>query len=62
MGVVMGEDEGGARRTRLDGRDLVSLYARLCDCAGPQPSIHNSRLDEHAADCPFRVEVERKGP
>jgi len=39
-------------------RDYPSLYARLCDCAGPQPSFTNPRLDEHSRKCPYRREVE----
>jgi hypothetical protein len=39
-------------------RDYTSLYVRLCDCAGPQPSTDNARADEHAVECPYRVAVE----
>lgn len=39
-------------------RDYVRLYVALCDCAGPQPSEDNPRLDGHARECPYRVEVE----
>lgn len=42
-------------------RDYVSLYLRLCRCAGPQPSLDNPRLDEHAPDCAYRLEVEGRG-
>lgn len=42
-------------------RDYTSLFIELCDCAGPQPGLNNSRADEHATDCPYRVEVERDG-
>lgn len=38
--------------------DYVSLYFRLCNCAGPQPSRYNPRLDEHDRQCPYRREVE----
>lgn len=53
MGIIVTNDA-----TR---RDYPSLYIRLCDCAGPQPSTTNPRLDEHARECPYRVGVERKG-
>lgn len=53
MPVLMGDDEGEERR------DYTALFIRFCDCAGPQPSTNNLRSDEHAADCPYRVEVER---
>ena len=39
-------------------RDYPSLYFELCRCAGPQPSLDNPRADEHAADCPYRREVQ----
>lgn len=42
-------------------RDYTSLYIERCDCAGPQPSPEKSRADEHAKDCPYRVEVEGDG-
>lgn len=42
-------------------RDYTSLYVRLCDCAGPQPSREKPRADEHREDCPYRREVERFG-
>ena len=48
----MGEGETEVRR------DYPSLYINLCDCSGPQPSLNNSRADEHREDCPYRVEVE----
>lgn len=43
------------------GRDYAMLYMRLCDCAGPQPSLNNAREDEHRSDCPYRAEVEGDG-
>ncbi len=46
------EDDG---RTEL--RRLMSLFMQ-CDCGGPQPSRNNPRADEHARECPYRVEVE----
>lgn len=42
-------------------RDYPSLYVRLCRCAGPQPSLSNPRVDEHARECPYRIEVEGDG-
>lgn len=39
-------------------RDYPSLFAQLCGCAGPQPSLTNPRLDEHDIECPYRKEVE----
>lgn len=42
-------------------RDYPSLYIELCCCAGPQPSLSNPRADEHAHDCPYRIEVEPNG-
>ena len=39
-------------------RDYPTLYLRLCDCGGLQPSYDNPRADEHREDCPYRVEVE----
>lgn len=39
-------------------RDYPRLYFELCNCAGPQPSRHNARADEHAPECPYRKEVE----
>lgn len=53
MAILVGDDRGGEGR-----RDYPSLYARLCGCAGPQPSLSNPRLDEHARECPYRREVE----
>lgn len=50
MAVFMLDDESR--------RDYPSLYLKLCDCAGPQPSLSNARADEHAPDCPYRREVE----
>jgi hypothetical protein len=44
--------------TETPQRDYPSLYIELCRCAGPQPSLSNPRADEHASDCPYRVEVE----
>jgi hypothetical protein len=54
MGGLMGDGES------RDGgdRDFPSLYMRLCRCAGPQPSLTNSKADLHAKDCPYRIEVE----
>lgn len=54
MAVLIDVAKGG----RHEERDYVSLYVRLCDCAGPQPSPHNPRLDEHAPTCPYRAAVE----
>lgn len=42
-------------------RDYPSLYFELCNCAGPQPSLNNSRADEHVEECPYRGEVEGDG-
>lgn len=42
-------------------RDYARLYFELCDCAGPQPSLDNPKLDEHAPGCPYRVAVECRG-
>lgn len=39
-------------------RDYPALFSRLCDCAGPQPSLANPRIDEHSRECPYRKEVE----
>jgi hypothetical protein len=46
------------RLTESSPRDYAALYARLCDCAGPQPSRENPRADEHSNECPYRKEVE----
>lgn len=43
---------------RAEGRDYVTLYLKLCGCAGPQPSLDNPRADEHDRECPYRLEVE----
>lgn len=51
MAILVGD--GGETR-----RDYPALYFRLCKCAGPQPSMNNPRADEHAKECPYRVEVE----
>lgn len=39
-------------------RSMTKLYEDLCDCAGPQPSIGNTRMDEHSLDCPYSLRVE----
>lgn len=48
MAVVMTDDD----------RDFPTLYVRLCDCGGPQPSLNRHRADEHGRECPYRKEVE----
>lgn len=44
--------------TNQPERDYTALYLQLCNCAGPQPSRTNARGDEHALDCPYRLEVD----
>jgi hypothetical protein len=44
--------------TNLSERDYPDLYFKLCNCAGPQPSRANTRADEHAKECPYRLEIE----
>ena len=57
MSIPAGEGEG----RRAEARDYITLFTQLCDCAGPQPSRERSRAEEHAADCPYRMEVEGSG-
>jgi hypothetical protein len=52
---VDSEDNG-----RAELRRLLLLFIR-CNCGGPQPSLNNSRADEHRDDCPYRIEVECDG-
>jgi hypothetical protein len=48
MGALMTDDE----------RDYPSLWLRLCNCTGPQPSLKRHRADEHDRECAYRKEVE----
>lgn len=59
MPVMMSDDEGNESADVR--RDHTALFAKLCDCAGPQPGLNNTRSDEHEAHCPYRVEVEGNG-
>lgn len=44
-----------------ESRDYVTLFIRLCNCAGPQPSKTSARADEHDKECPYRLEVNEGG-
>ena len=55
MAVISNEEDG-----RAELRKNMELFM-LCTCGGPQPSMNNSRADEHRKDCPYRVEVEGSG-
>lgn len=48
--------------TRTDARaaidKLTMLYSRLCECAGPQPSVRDANTKDHLPSCPYRREVE----
>lgn len=46
---------------RQQRRDYPRLWAELCDCNGPQPSLDKPLADLHAEDCPYRREVEGDG-
>jgi hypothetical protein len=39
-------------------RRWIALWQELCDCAGPQPGLSGSRVDEHSKACPYRQAVE----
>ena len=41
---------------------LMSLYAQHCNCAGPQPSLDDLKLDQHQPDCKFVNLFEGKDP
>ncbi len=43
---------------RIDIRELTRLWQKLCSCAGPQPSMSNSRTEDHQPDCLYAVKVE----
>lgn len=43
-------------------RKLTEQYQFNCNCAGPQPSLGNDRLAEHAEKCPYRVLAESDTP
>jgi len=53
VGTLLSEADG-----TKEPRDYTWLYGRLCNCAGPQPSLNNTRADEHDRECPYRLEVE----
>ena len=54
MTKTLTNDEEGAR---AELRRLMGLFMR-CGCGGPQPSLGNSRADEHAKECHYRIEVQ----
>lgn len=54
-------DANGEADGRAELRRLTRLYYDLCNCGATQPSLNNSRADEHRADCPYRIEVLNDG-
>lgn len=52
-------------QTYTEKRDLVQTYRRnmdwlinLCDCAGEQPVMDDTKAETHREDCPYRKRIE----